>query len=65
AFIVDDATLEWTLEPRGHASVSATMYGLLCSLSLITGVLTVVIFVYSFYSIHHNLYGVQTNSGAS
>ncbi|KAG1859045.1 glycoside hydrolase family 13/glycosyltransferase family 5 protein [Suillus tomentosus] len=65
ALIVDDATLEWTLEPRGHASVSATMYGLLCSLSLITGVLAVVIFMYSFYGIRHNLYGVQTNSGAS
>ncbi|KAG1797120.1 uncharacterized protein HD556DRAFT_1535307 [Suillus plorans] len=65
ALIVDDATLEWTLEPHGHAFVSATMYGLLCSLSLITGVLAVVIFVYSFYGIRHNLYGVQTNSGAS
>ncbi|KAG1788870.1 uncharacterized protein HD556DRAFT_1529798 [Suillus plorans] len=65
ALIVDDATLEWTLEPHGHASVSATLYGLLCSLSLITRVLAVVIFMYSFYGIHHNLYGVQTNSGAS
>ncbi|KAG2146492.1 uncharacterized protein EDB93DRAFT_1250772 [Suillus bovinus] len=41
------------------------MYGLLCSLLPITGVLAVVIFMCSFYSIHHNLYGVQTNWGAS
>ncbi|KAG2142801.1 uncharacterized protein EDB93DRAFT_1157751 [Suillus bovinus] len=65
ALVVDDATLAWTLEPRGQASVSAIMYGLLCSLSLITGVLAVVVFMYSFYGIHHNRYGVQTKSGAS
>ncbi|KAG2151025.1 glycoside hydrolase family 13/glycosyltransferase family 5 protein [Suillus bovinus] len=65
ALIVDDATLAWTLEPRGQASVSAIMYTFLCSLPPITGVLAVVIFIYSFYGIRHNLYGVKTNWGAS
>ncbi|KAG1829302.1 hypothetical protein EV424DRAFT_1588285 [Suillus variegatus] len=49
ALIIDDATLEWTLEPHGHAFVSATIRH----------------FCVLFYGIHHNLYGVQTNSGAS
>ncbi|KAG2368619.1 glycoside hydrolase family 13/glycosyltransferase family 5 protein [Suillus spraguei] len=65
ALVVDDATMAYTLEPRGQASVGAIMYGLLCSISLITGTLAVFIFMYTFYGIRHNRYGVQTSSGAS
>jgi len=65
ALVVDDATMSWTLEPRGQASVGAIMYGLLCTISLLTAMLAVAIFMYSFYGIRHNQYGVKPNSGAS
>lgn len=65
ALIVDDSTMSWSLQPRGQASVGAIMFGLLCSISLLTGVLAVAIFMYSFYGIRHNQFGVKTNSGAS
>lgn len=65
ALVIDDSTMSWSLQPRGQASVGAIMYALLCSISLITGMLAVVIFMYTFYGIRHNQYGVKTSSGAS
>jgi len=65
ALIVDDSTMSWSLQPRGQASVGAIMFGLLSTISLITGVLAVVIFMYSFYGIRHNQFGVKPSSGAS
>jgi alpha-1,3-glucan synthase len=60
ALIVNDQDLTWTLEPRGEAIVGAIMYALLLSIPIITGTLAVVIFMYSFYGIKHNQYGVKT-----
>ncbi|KAH7926306.1 glycoside hydrolase family 13/glycosyltransferase family 5 protein [Leucogyrophana mollusca] len=65
ALVVDDATLTWSLQPRGQASVGATMYALLLAIPCITGALAVVIFMWSFYGIRHNRYGVKTSKGAS
>ena len=56
---IDDQTLQWTLQPRGDASVGAIMYALLLSIPLITGTLAVVIFMWTFYGIRHNRYGVR------
>ncbi|KAH7889233.1 glycoside hydrolase family 13/glycosyltransferase family 5 protein [Phlebopus sp. FC_14] len=65
ALVVNDATMQWSLEPRGQASVGAIMYALLLAIPLITGVLAAVIFMWSFYGIRHNRYGVETAKGAS
>jgi alpha-1,3-glucan synthase len=57
--MIDDATMTWSLQPRGQAVVGAIMYSLLLSIPLITGVLAVVIFMWTFYGIKHNQYGVK------
>ncbi|KAI0306448.1 modular protein with glycoside hydrolase family 13 and glycosyltransferase family 5 domains [Multifurca ochricompacta] len=57
--LVDDADLTWTLEPRGHSAVGAIMYALLLSIPIITATLAVVIFMWSFYGIKHNKWGVS------
>lgn len=62
SLLVNDSTLAWSLKPRGQASVGATMYALLLAIPLITGSLAVVIFMWSFYGIKHNQYGVKTKS---
>lgn len=59
ALLIDDQSLKWSLQPRGQASVGAIMYALLLSIPLITGTLAVVIFMWSFYGIRHNRYGVR------
>ena len=57
--IVDDANLSWTLQPRGSSGVGAIMYGLLLSIPIITGTLAVLIFMWSFYGIKYNQFGVK------
>ena len=64
SLVIDDQSLRWSLQPRGQASVGAIMYALLLSIPLITGTLAVVVFMWSFYGIRHNRYGVQPK-GAS
>lgn len=59
SLIVDDHDMSWTLKPRGRSSVGAIMYALLLSIPLVTGTLAVFIFMWSFYGIKHNQYGVK------
>lgn len=59
ALIVDDSTMTWRLEPRGQSAVGAIMYALLLSIPIITGTLAVVIFMWSFYGIRYNKWGVK------
>lgn len=59
SLLVDDSTLTWSLQPRGEASVGAIMYALMLSIPLITGTLAVVIFMWSFYGIKYNRFGVK------
>jgi alpha-1,3-glucan synthase len=56
--VVDDSDLTWTLVPRGQSAIGAIMYALLLSIPVITGTLAVVIFMWSFYGIKHNKWGV-------
>lgn len=65
SLIVDDATMTWSLKPRGQSSIAATMYGLLLSIPLITGTLAVLIFMWSFYGIKFNQYGAKAKSNTS
>ncbi|KAF8163338.1 modular protein with glycoside hydrolase family 13 and glycosyltransferase family 5 domains [Crassisporium funariophilum] len=62
SLLVDDATMTWTLQPRGHAVIGAIMYALLLAIPLITGTLAVLVFMWTFYGIKHNQYGVKTKS---
>ncbi|KAF9069108.1 modular protein with glycoside hydrolase family 13 and glycosyltransferase family 5 domains [Rhodocollybia butyracea] len=59
---VDDSTLTWHLQPHGRQGVAATIYALLVSIPVITGTLAVAIFMWSFYGIRYNQYGVKTKS---
>lgn len=59
--IVNDQTLEWSLEPRGESLVAAIMYALLLSIPIITGTAAVLIFMYSFYGIKYNKWGLKQN----
>ncbi|KAI0079915.1 glycoside hydrolase family 13 and glycosyltransferase family 5 protein [Panus rudis PR-1116 ss-1] len=65
ALVVDDSTLTWSLEPRGQSAVGAIMYALLLSIPLITGTLAVLIFMWSFYGIKYNKWGVKPNKETS
>ena len=60
--IVDDRTMQWSLEPRGQAVVGATMYALLLAVPLLTGMFAVVVFMMSFYGIKVNKYGVKPSN---
>ncbi|KAJ7582663.1 modular protein with glycoside hydrolase family 13 and glycosyltransferase family 5 domains [Mycena floridula] len=62
SLLVDDKTMTWSLKPRGQTSVAATMYALLLTMPLITGSLAVLIFMWSFYGIKHNRFGVKIKS---
>lgn len=62
SLIVDDSTMTWSLKPRGQSSIGATMYGLLLSIPLITATLAVLIFMWSFYGIRYNKYGVKAKN---
>lgn len=59
--VVDDSTLQWSLQPRGEAAVGAIMYALLLSIPLITGTLAVLVFMWSFYGIRYNKWGLKQN----
>ena len=59
--VVDDSTMRWSLEPRGEAAVGAIMYALLLAIPLITGTLAVLIFMWSFYGIKYNKWGLKQN----
>lgn len=65
SLVVDDATMQWTLVPRGQSWVGATMYALLLAIPIITGTLAVLIFMWSFYGIRHNQFGVKAKSSNS
>ncbi|KAF9541123.1 glycoside hydrolase [Agrocybe pediades] len=62
SLFVDDATLAWSLVPRGQASVGIVMYALLLSIPLISGILAVLIFIWTFYRVRHNQYGVRVKN---
>ncbi|THH30758.1 hypothetical protein EUX98_g3423 [Antrodiella citrinella] len=59
ALLIDDSTMTWSLVPRGESAVGAIMYALLLSIPLVTGVLAVVLFNWSFYGIRYNKWGVK------
>ncbi|EMD38388.1 bifunctional glycoside hydrolase family 13 glycosyltransferase family 5 protein [Gelatoporia subvermispora B] len=65
SLIVDDSDFSWTLEPRGESAVGAITYALLLSIPLITGTLAVIIFMWSFYGIKYNQWGVKPNKDHS
>ncbi|TFK29967.1 alpha-1,3-glucan synthase [Coprinopsis marcescibilis] len=65
SLLVDDHTMTWSLKPHGHSAVGAIMYGLLLAIPLVTGTLAVLIFMWSFYGIKHNRYGVKNKSASS
>ncbi|KIY70932.1 glycosyltransferase family 5 protein [Cylindrobasidium torrendii FP15055 ss-10] len=65
SLIVDDENMTWWLVPRGHSWVGATMYALLLAIPIITGTLAVLIFMWSFYGIKTNKYGVKAKSNNS
>ncbi|EJD02308.1 modular protein with glycoside hydrolase family 13 and glycosyltransferase family 5 domains [Fomitiporia mediterranea MF3/22] len=59
--VVDDHLMSWTLEPKGESSVAAILYALLLSIPVITGTLAVLIFMWSFYGIKYNKWGLKEN----
>jgi len=65
SLIVDDATMTWSLEPRGQSAVGAIMYALLLAIPLITGTFAVLTFMWSFYGIKHNQFGVKAQKDHS
>ncbi|GLB34918.1 putative glycoside hydrolase family 13 and glycosyltransferase family 5 protein [Lyophyllum shimeji] len=62
SLLIDDSTMTWTLQPRGQSSVAVTMYALLLAIPLIAGTLAVLIFMWTFYGIKHNRYGVKAKT---
>ncbi|KAF9483766.1 modular protein with glycoside hydrolase family 13 and glycosyltransferase family 5 domains [Pholiota conissans] len=60
--LVNDTTMSWSLKPRGQAVVGIIMYALLLAIPLITGTLAVLIFMWTFYGIKHNQYGVKVKN---
>ena len=56
--IIDDATMTWSLQPRGYLSISAILYGLLLFIPFITAVIAAYIFMRSHYGILYNQFGV-------
>ncbi|KAH9484208.1 Cell wall alpha-1,3-glucan synthase mok13 [Psilocybe cubensis] len=62
SLLVDDSTMTWSLKPRGQVSVGIIMYALLLAIPLITATLAVLIFMWTFYGIRHNQYGVKVKS---
>jgi alpha-1,3-glucan synthase len=57
--VVDDRDMSWYLEPRGQSAIGAIMYALLLSIPIITATLAVLIFMWSFYGIKYNKYGLK------
>ncbi|KZO95858.1 glycosyltransferase family 5 protein [Calocera viscosa TUFC12733] len=66
ALVVNDQDMSYWLEPRGYSIIGAIMFALLLGIPLITGILAVLIFKWSFYGIRHNRWGVKpTHEGHS
>ncbi|KAF8843644.1 glycoside hydrolase family 13/glycosyltransferase family 5 protein [Paxillus ammoniavirescens] len=65
ALTIDDRTMQWSLIPRGEASIGEIMYALLLVIPVVTATLAVVVFMWSFYGIRHNRYGVEPSRGAT
>jgi alpha-1,3-glucan synthase len=61
SLIVDDSTMTWSLQPRGQSYIGAIMSALLLVIPVITGTLAVLIFMWSFYGIKHNQFGVKAS----
>ncbi|EPT06178.1 hypothetical protein FOMPIDRAFT_68356 [Fomitopsis schrenkii] len=57
--VVDDATLTWWLEPVGQSSVGAITFALLLAIPFATASLAVGVFIWSFYGIKYNKWGVK------
>jgi alpha-1,3-glucan synthase len=57
--VVDDRDMTWRLIPRGQSAIGAIMYALLLSIPIITATLAVLIFMWSFYGIRYNKYGLK------
>ena len=55
--IVDDATMSWSIEPRGYQSTSAALYGLLLFIPPVTAIIAAYIFMLSHYGIKYNQFG--------
>ena len=62
--VFDDATLTWTVTPRGSSDIGTIMCSLLLSIPIITGTITVLIFMWSFYGIRYNQFGVKPTKEA-
>ena len=58
--IVDDSTMTWSLQPRGHFSTTAILYGLLLFIPFLTALLAAFIFMRAHYGIKHNQFGVTS-----
>lgn len=65
ALLIDDSTMTWSLEPRGESVVGVVMYALLLSIPLITGIIAVILFMWSFYGIKYNKWGVKPKENHS
>jgi len=63
--IVDDATMTWSIEPRGYQTTSAALYGLLLFIPPITAIIAAYIFMLSHYGIKYNQFGVIAKGYAS
>ncbi|OSX65248.1 glycosyltransferase family 5 protein [Postia placenta MAD-698-R-SB12] len=63
--VVDDANLTWWLEPVGESLVGAICFALLLAIPFITGALAVAVFMWSFYGIKYNKWGVKPNKDHS
>ncbi|PCH38049.1 glycosyltransferase family 5 protein [Wolfiporia cocos MD-104 SS10] len=63
--VIDDANLTWHLEPIGESLVGAICFALLLAIPFITGALAVAVFMWSFYGIKYNKYGVKPNKDHS
>ena len=59
SLFIDDAQMTWSIQPRGEASVGAIMFALLTAIPIITGTLAAAVFMWSFYGIKHNRYGIK------
>lgn len=57
--VVNDRTMTWSLEPRGQSAVGAIMYALLLVIPIITATAAVLIFMWSFYGIKYNRFGIK------
>ncbi|KAH9842609.1 glycoside hydrolase family 13 and glycosyltransferase family 5 protein [Rhodofomes roseus] len=57
--VVDDESLTWWLEPIGESSVGAITFALLLAIPFATASFAVGVFIWSFYGIKYNKWGVK------